>query len=97
MIEAIVTARRSFVRGEWSNLMRKIDCNQSEKNTRIILTDFLATLDLRARMSDNCSVDNHAILDIYFVLSNFRDVKVSTGETKRICDTNVFFLLLNLC
>lgn len=89
-IEALDEGRSNFVRGEWSNLMRKIDINESNKDDRIILTDFSATLDLRARMSDNCSVDNHAVLDIYFVLMNFRTVTLKDGSKIQICDTSVF-------
>ena len=45
-------------------------------------TDFGATLDLCASKKDNCSVDNHAILCIFFVLTNWRKVKYKIGENE---------------
>ena len=48
----------------------------------IICTDFGATLDLTAAEKDNCSVDNHSVLAIYFVLSNWRAVKYKKEEDK---------------
>eukprot|EP00957_Ditylum_brightwellii_P039044 2950912-Ditylum_brightwellii.AAC.1 len=49
---------------------------------RVFCTYFGATLDLRASETDNCSVDNHAILCIFFVLTNWREVQYEkeTGE-----------------
>ena len=41
---------------------------------RVILTDFGATLDLCAIKTDNSSVDNHAVIDIFFVLHDWRKV-----------------------
>eukprot|EP00593_Proboscia_inermis_P009033 CAMPEP_0171322350 /NCGR_PEP_ID=MMETSP0816-20121228/114902_1 /TAXON_ID=420281 /ORGANISM="Proboscia inermis, Strain CCAP1064/1" /LENGTH=60 /DNA_ID=CAMNT_0011820801 /DNA_START=1216 /DNA_END=1401 /DNA_ORIENTATION=+ len=49
------------------------------ETTRVICTDFGATLDLSAAEKDNCSVDNHAVIDIFFVvskLSNFMMMNV---------------------
>ena len=88
--DLIKDGRSGFVRGEWSNWQRKLDVKESNKNTRVILTDFSASLDLRARMTDNCSVDNHAVLDIFFCLSNFRQVQLQNGKIHDVCDTNVY-------
>ena len=74
--DLIKDGRSGFVRGEWSNWQRKLDVKESNKNTRVILTDFSASLDLRARITDNCSVDNHAVLNIFFCLSNFQQVQL---------------------
>ena len=49
---------------------------------RVICTDFGATLDLCASEKDNCSVDNHAVLCIFFVLSNWRKVKYKIGKNE---------------
>ena len=50
--------------------------------TRVILTDFGATLDLRAAETDNSSADNHAVNCIMFVLTNWRKVTYYNKETK---------------
>ena len=61
---------------EWRNTMRKIDhLMTSPLNTRVICTDFGATLDLNAAELDNCSVAHHAVVDIFFVNMNWRSVK----------------------
>lgn len=46
-------------------LMRKIATIKSKSNARVMLTNFSATLDLRAQMSNNCSINNYAVLDIF--------------------------------
>ena len=71
--------------------MRKIDCNESGEKTRIMLTNFSVTLDLRARMSDNCSVDNYTALDVFFLLTDFREVELKSGKKARICATDVWY------
>eukprot|EP00957_Ditylum_brightwellii_P192632 14667088-Ditylum_brightwellii.AAC.1 len=45
-----------------------------------LCTNFGSTLDLFASEKDNSSVDNHAALCIFFVLSNWRNVKYKTEE-----------------
>ena len=56
--------------------MHKIDTLMLNKNLhRLIMTDFGATLDLSASEKDNSSVDNHAVICIFFVNLNWRDVK----------------------
>ena len=90
MILQLEEARVSEVRSSWSNHMRKLDIHCSNKQTRVVLTDFSASLNLQARMADNCSVDNHAVLDIFFVLTDFREVTLSNGLKKEICTTDVF-------
>ena len=56
---------------EWRNWMRKIDLTNSHPDIhRIIYTDFGATLDLSAIEKDNCSVNNHAVVCILFVVTN---------------------------
>ena len=73
---------------EWKNWMRRLDMEMSSADThRVICTDFGATLDLSAAKKDNCSVDNHAVLAIYFVLSNWRMVKYKTDKNE--CDETI--------
>ena len=56
--------------------MRQIDVQMGDPDKHwIICTDFGATHDLAAAEKDNCSVDNLAVLEIYFVLSNWRTVE----------------------
>ena len=49
--------------------------------TRTIMTDFGATLDLYAAEKDNSSVNNHAVVCIFFVLSNWRKVNYVRTDT----------------
>jgi hypothetical protein len=61
---------------EWSNVIRKIDMTLSHPDRhRIICTDFGATLDLGAIEKDNCSVNNHAVVCIFFVAYDWRRVQ----------------------
>ena len=63
--------------------MQKVDMVMSNANKHpVICTIFRATLDLWASKKDNCSVDNHAILCIFFVLTNWRKVKYKIGENE---------------
>ena len=49
--------------------MRNLDITMGNKDKhRVLLTDFGATLDLRAAEYDNSSVDNHAVICIFFCL-----------------------------
>ena len=52
--------------GSWSNHMRKLDTCNAKDDNRVMLKDLSATLDLRERMTDNCSVNNHAALGTCF-------------------------------
>ena len=64
---------------------------------RVICTGFGATLDLGSVEKGNCSVDNHAVMCIFFVVSNWREVKFTNirGEQDSTiindCDKWVFF------
>ena len=78
--------------------MMRIDITMSDPNKhRIICTDFGATLDLGAAEKGNCSVDNHSVMCILFVVSNWREVEyVNTkgNADKTIindCDKWIFF------
>ena len=48
--------------------MTKIDALHARESERTALADFSATLDLRARMTDNCGSVNHAVLDVFHVV-----------------------------
>ena len=74
--DALVVCRIHMAQYEWRDTMRKIDTIMSDKNLhRCIMTDFGATLDLSAAEKDNSSVDNHAVICIFFVNFNWRDVR----------------------
>ena len=47
--------------------MCKTDGPEYSPDTTAMLTDFPETLNLRARKKDMCSIDNHAVLDIFCV------------------------------
>jgi hypothetical protein len=79
----------------WLNLTRKIDLFTLADDVVLICTDFSASLDLRAKLTDNCSQDNHAVLAIYYVQQNRREIhcvdKDGTTIKKVVFDTQVFF------
>ena len=62
----------------------------NSSNHKVPLTDFSAILDLRTRMRNNCSVDKYCVLDIFFVLTNFRSVTLSSREAIKTCYINVW-------
>ena len=63
----------------------------------VIFTDFSATMDLRAKEANNCSEDNHAVLDIFLVFHNARKYTVQdkNGSFQKIqlndCDSFGYF------
>ena len=78
--------------------MLSIDLTMSNPNKhRVICTDFGATLDLGAVEKGNCSVDNHSVTCIFFVVSNWREVEyvnIKGNADKTItndCDKWIFF------
>ena len=70
--------------------MRKLDIHNAKNDSRIMLTDFSAALDLRSRMTDNCSVDNHAVLDLHFDLTEAREITLTNGSTSKTCTKDVW-------
>ena len=75
LIEQLEICRVHQVQYKWVNHARKLDFTMSNNVTQVTATDFGATLNLRASQADNCSVDNHAVICILFVLSDWRVVK----------------------
>jgi hypothetical protein len=75
MIVSFEINRKHQAQYEWQDLMRKIDLTMSDPNTtRVICADFGATLDLGASEKDNSSVSNHAVIAIFLVSHNWRQV-----------------------
>jgi hypothetical protein len=65
---------------EWRNQMRNRDLIMSHPDLhRVLFTDFGATLDLCAAEKDNSSVNNHAVICIFFVITNWRHVTYKNG------------------
>ena len=61
---------------KWRNVCRKVDCTMTDPDKhRVICTDFAATLDLRGAEADNSSINNHAVVCIFYVLTNWRVAK----------------------
>lgn len=58
------------------NATRAFDINNVGPNIIVLLTDFAATLDLKAIETVNCSVDAHAFLDNFVFISNRRAARV---------------------
>ena len=92
MVAKLEVARLHQAQYEWRDTMRKIDLTMSNPNThRIFCTDFGATLDLMGAEKDNSSVNNHAIVDIFFVAHSWWVVpyKKLNGEGSDICDRTI--------
>jgi hypothetical protein len=64
--------REHVAESNWLNRIRRIDIDTIPEGTALSFTDFSATLDLRAALAENSSVDNHAVLAIFVMLSNRR-------------------------
>lgn len=76
LITKLNVLRQHQAQYEWRNHMRKLDLVMGDPDVhRAICTDFGATLDLGAMEKDNSSVNNHAVICIFFVLTNWRRVK----------------------
>ena len=52
-----------YARGVWSDHVRKTHVSvKNDDYTRVVLADFSATHDLRARETDDCSINNHVLM-----------------------------------
>jgi hypothetical protein len=80
---------------EWMNAVRSFDVYNVGPNNIVIMTDFAATLDLRAMETVNSSIDAHAFLDNFIVISNRRDASVQTCS--RNGDEEVRVVSINDC
>jgi hypothetical protein len=77
---------------EWMNAVRAFDIHNVGQNNIVVMTDFAATLDLKATETVNCSVDAHAFLDNFVVISNRRDVRVQDRMlSMNDCDVFQYF------
>jgi hypothetical protein len=71
LLAQLVIYRSHVGRYRWINHCRKLDYIMSDPDRfRIICTDFGATLDLCAAEKDNSSVNSHAVICIFFILTN---------------------------
>ena len=75
LCDAIVKARRHYVTYRWSDhvITRLKEC-VDPSCAQTICTDFSAGMNLRARCTDNCSVDSHAVLQVFQSFSDQRAV-----------------------
>jgi hypothetical protein len=80
---------------EWMNAVRSFDVNNVGPNNIVIMTDFSATLDLKAIEKVNSSVDAHAFLDNFIVISNRRDATVQIHS--RNGEENLKLMSINDC
>ena len=79
---------------DWLNRARKLGMKTMSENTIQIFTDFSAMMDLTPNKTDNCHVDNHAVLAVYFVLTNPRKLKLEkTGEIIDYITTDVWYAI----
>ena len=66
----------------------KLDMFMPNSNTtRAIFTDLGVTLDLKATETDNSIIDNHAVICIFFVLTNWRPVDFYNTSKERMDET----------
>ena len=70
-IEQLEICRLHQVEYKWINYARVLDFIMSPPTSLVLATDFGATLNLCAAEKDNCSVDNHAVVAIFFVLRDW--------------------------
>jgi hypothetical protein len=80
LIEQLEKNHKHQNQATWLNLMRKIDTKTLPSNEILVFTDFSASPDLRAKMTDNCSADAHAVLDVFVVLHSRRKVTVEKED-----------------
>jgi hypothetical protein len=92
---SLETLRRHDAESNWLNRMRRIHVETIPPGQGVAGTDFSATLNLAAKLTDNCSVDNHAVLDIFIVVFNRR--RVGPLQYKQEKDTNQEFVEINTC
>ena len=75
LMDQLVICRKHVGEMRWINFTRKLDLTMSNPEVcRVICTDFGATLDLHASEKDNSSIDNHAVICIFFVAHKWRRV-----------------------
>ena len=80
----LIFARIYQAHYEWRNHMHKLDTTMGNPDQHwIYLTNFGAMLDLRIVEKDNCLVNNHAVIFILFVVTNWRRV-LFTRNTKYV-------------
>ena len=90
LMKQLVTCIKHVGEYRWRNHMKKLDLLMSNHlHTRVICTDFGATLDLSAIEKDNSSVDNHAVICIFFVLTKWRRVPFLKIESNTMDETIV--------
>jgi hypothetical protein len=85
----------------WINTMGSIDISTVGPSNIVIMTDFSATLDLKACETIKFLVDSHAFLDNFVVISNQRNANVVqqringeetvTEVSINDCDVHQFF------
>ena len=75
-MKQLVIARKHHAFGRWAKVQHKIDLLMSNPlATRVISTDFGATLNLEALELENCSVANHCVVNIFIVHYDWRRVR----------------------
>ena len=79
----------------WLSRTRHVDVRTFPKKTAVICTDFSAMLSLRPNRTKCAHVDRHAVLAIFYVLTNPRDVVLADGTTIRVTDCDVWHIFGN--
>ena len=88
---AMKETRVHHERGVQSDYVRKIDVSTiNDDDTRAVLANFSATLDLRARETGNFSVDDHEVIVIFFILNDFRTTRLQTSDRIQACDASIY-------
>ena len=72
--------RKHYNAMQWLRLARQTDIRTFTADELLIFTDFASTVDLKAACTDNSSQDAHAVLAIFVVLMNRRDIFVTQDD-----------------
>jgi hypothetical protein len=96
LVEQLEICRVHYNESRWLARVKHIDTETLEDSCLLAFTDFSASMDLRAGVLDNSSVNRHAVLAIYVVLHSKRSVTVdkdgkSVEHTVYECDIWHFF------
>ena len=77
--------------------MKSTDTDTILDDELLVFTDIYATVDLRYRLTENCSVYNNVVLEIFVMIYYQREVTVNKDGKRvsdTVCDCGVFYFIL---
>ena len=78
---------------EWLNRTRKLGVKNIPRDMIDVYTDFSAQMDLEPNKKDNCHVNTHATLAVYYVITNQRLVELKSGDLIEYVNTEVWYAI----